>query len=456
MFKRLYITMTLYFLCVIVTTLVAVTIVFFFTVGRPLAREVHTMLRSHTLYLAGLVQDAEASDSDGQDLVTAFDRFRECYGFDIALFDHDRRPIAVTSESVFPLAPPTQAMVETMTREGLFVQSSHFGRPLIYMLPVDLGTGTPSYLYITRHFAPHRTPVLFLGGLGVIGLLLTVAVYPLSRGITGPLTRLTRDLEKIAAARFEEIPESRRKDEIGQLIRGYRAMSQSLHHMIVSKKQLLADISHELCSPLARIRVSTELIREKSSDPTTGRYLINIENDIESLDHLVDSLAVFSRMNLPGFSLTCALVTPRDLLGPIVEIYLPSSDSRNIQLTLAISGAYHAVLGDFERLKQVFSNLLDNALRYTDPGETIVLGAEDQGPDLCFYVEDPGPGVPESDREKIFDPLYRVDFSRNRTLGGAGLGLSIARRIVELHGGTLSYSRANHRTRFSFCLKKAH
>lgn len=452
MFKRLYVAMALYFMCVIAVTLAAVTLLFFFTVGRPLARELHTMLRNHTRYLADLVRHADVIDTGV--LVRDFDRFRESYGFDIVLYDADHHPLAATSNLGTSLPQLTDTMTSALKRGELFVQSSHFGRPLIYVLPVTAVEGRSCVLYVSRHFSPNRTPVSFLSGLALIGLLLAAAVYPLSRWITRPLSDLTRDLERLAAGHFDELPHSARADEIGQLIRGYRAMSQSVHQMIVSKKKLLADISHELCSPLARIRVGTELIRSKTFDPAAARYLMNIDTDIDTLDHLIDTLAVYSRMHLPGFTLSEAHLRPGDLLGSLRDVYLPLLEARDIYLSLVIPETGEGFTGDGERLKQVFSNLLDNALRFTEPGETITLGVENRETALCFYVDDPGPGVPESEVSNIFDPLYRVDYSRNRNLGGAGLGLAIARTIVELHGGQLTYSRINNRTRFMFCLDK--
>lgn len=446
--------MTLYFCGIIMATLAAVALLFFFTVGRPLAREVHAMLRSHTTYLASLVQGMETHPPDPHLLVRAFDRFNEHYGFDIALFDGDRRLIASSSSLAGQSIEITAPMINSMNRQGRYVQSSHFGRPLIYMSPVESDSHSAGYLYITRRFPENRTLVLFLGGLFLIGVLLTLAVYPLSKGITLPLTRLTQDLEKIASGQFDEVPVTSRRDEIGELIRGYRAMSQSVNQMMLSKKQLLADISHELCSPLARIRVGTELIKERAGEGKVKHYLENIENDITTMDHLIANLAAFSQMNLPGFSLARQNISPEDLVQVIRDLYLPLAETRQIHLILQNTGLLHPFHGDFERLKQVFSNLMDNALRYTAPGGVIGLGAEAQGRKICFFVEDQGPGVPESDREKIFEPLYRVDFSRNRALGGAGLGLAISRKIVELHGGELRYSRTNDQTRFTFCFEQ--
>lgn len=454
MFNRLYITMALYFMGIIITTLVAVAFLVFFTVGRPLAHDIHTMLRSHTRYLAEVIKDANQPISNNPDLTDAFDRFTRAYGFDIALFDSKHLIIGGSSSLYKTTIQVSADMFEKSDQKGIFVQSSHFSRPLIYMLPVTLSSGEPSYLYISKHFPGNKAIFGFLTGLALLGLLLTLAVYPLSKSITRPVTRMTRDLEKIAAGRFEHLPDSNRKDEIGELIRGYRSMSQSLNSMISSKKQLLADISHELCSPMARIRVGTELIKEKASGEKVHKYLTNIENDIASMDRLIGNLAEFSKMNLPGYALKKEPFDPGDLVSMIMSLYQPIMEKRGIRLSRHVSATSSPVYGDVEQLKQVFCNLVDNALRYTGINGDIGLGAGQGDNSVCFFVEDRGPGVPDSDREKIFEPLYRVDFSRNRELGGAGLGLALSRKIMELHKGSLDYSRDAGRTRFTFCIDK--
>lgn len=454
MFNRLYITMALYFLGIIITTLLAVTLLVFFTVGKPLAHDIHTMLRSHTRYLAEIVREARPPVARNPELARSFDRFSGAYGFDVALFDAQHHLINGSPSLDQATLQISETMFVESDSKGIFVQSSHFSRPLIYMLPVALSPTETCYLYISKHFPANTAIVGFLTGLAILGFLLTLAVYPLSKSITRPVTLLTRDLAHMAAGRFDQVPDSRRKDEIGELIRGFRAMSQSVNSMMTSKKQLLADISHELCSPMARIRMGTELIKENATGDKVAKYLNNIDNDIASMDRLIGNLAEFSKMNLPGYALKKERLSPHDLVGGIMDLYQPVTETRGVRLASDVPEKAPLISGDMEQLKQVFCNLTDNALRYTDTGGEIRLGFEEMGHTVCFFVEDQGPGVPESDKEKIFEPLYRVDFSRNRSLGGAGLGLALSRKIMELHGGSLDYSRENGRTRFTFCIGK--
>ena len=447
MFNKLYMKITAYFLMIIATTLVAVSLLFFFTMGRPMARDVHTMLRNHTRYLENLVRD---SAGNGEHMLASLERFSAHYGFGLALFNERRHLVFSSTSLKNENIALHDSMFERMSRDGIFVQSGHFGRPVIYMLPVDLNGKSRVYLYITKHFPENRALTSFFMGLVFIGGLLALAVYPLSKGITRPLIQLTRSLTDISHGEFSDMPETRRTDEIGDLLRVFREMSQSVDRMIHSKKQLLADISHELCSPLARIRVGTELIRDMSRDDKTLRYLEKIENDIVFMDHLILNLSVYSQMNLPGFVLKRCGLEAGELVLHIAGQYQLITARQSITIEQNLSRNLPRVTGDFERLKQVYSNVLDNAIRYTDRGGCIVIGAETGMGNVSFFVEDQGPGVPEDERGKIFDPLYRVDSSRNRDSGGAGLGLAISRKIMELHGGTLTYSRQQGRTRFTF------
>ena len=449
MFSRLYMKMAFVVSGLIATTLLAVMFLFYFTLGKPLARDIHAMLKNHTRYLGTLVRDSVDTGAMQQ----AVHGFVHSYGFHVTVFDEKGGSIVSETAPGHPTVAITPPMFRQMNEQGIFIQRGHFGRPLIYMFPVKLKDGTPRVVVLARKFSENRLFMAFPAGLAVLGFFLLAAVYPLSRHITGPLTVLSQSLERIARGEFHETPENEgRNDEIGGAIRLFNHMSRSVEQMIQSKKQLLADISHELCSPLARIRVGTELIKDSEPDEKTLRCVRRIENDIECMDHLVMNLSTYSKMNLPGFSLSLRPFSPEDLIRHVEFQYRFSAEKKQIHLECRVQGILPITNGDFEQLKRVFSNLLDNALRHTEKGGRVILGALAETGCLVFYVEDNGPGVPEVFREKIFEPLFRVDVSRNQDSGGSGLGLAISKRIVELHGGTLECTGEAGATRFTFRL----
>ncbi|MBU0992641.1 MAG: HAMP domain-containing histidine kinase [Proteobacteria bacterium] len=451
-FSKLYVKMTAWFLCTILATLFAVTLLFYMTVGRSLSQKIHSMLRSHSHYVSILIADLMEKNTSEDGINHFINQFSESYGFGIAVIDQNKKIYFHSRRLTEKDIPVSADMVDAIGKNGIFVQSGHFGRPIIYMLPISSATGDPIYVYITKTFPESMAEKSFLAGLVLVGVLLSLATYPFSKGITRPISELASSLQKMATGHFDQSPVCTRKDEIGDLFRVYRDMSQSVNRMILSKKQLLADMSHELCSPLSRIRVGTELLKEINTDERAMRHLKNIEKDIHSMDLLIGNLAIFSRMNLPNFTLNTEIINPKILLDHIYQQYLPIVTKKNRRLEVIQNEKMPDIRFDFERLKQVFSNLLDNAIRYSQEKQSIRIGAYEDGRYVCFFVEDQGPGVPENESERIFEPLYRVDSSRNQASGGAGLGLAISKKIMDHHKGNLFYKRENENTFFSFCI----
>lgn len=455
MTNKLYIRIALHFLILLGTAMVAIMLWFYITVGRSVANDVHTMLRSHAGFINAMVSAGLEQDDPEETCRQLFDLVSGRLKVESALLDHNgQRLIASDALAGKSLQLPAH-WLEEIEQNGLFAQSSHFGKQAIYVMPLNATEQKAAYLYTTRPSSRDGHHGAFLVGVLIIGVLLTGAIYPLSKSITRPLSDLTRSLEKISGGNFEAGPVCNRQDEIGTLLRSYREMSRSVDKMIRASKQLLADISHELRSPLTRIRVGTELLRKNVSGEKAERRLQSIDKEIDSLDRLVTSLAAYSSMNLPGFVLSSGPVSPTHLINRLHERYQPISEIKNLDFSVISDKKTALITGDQELLSRVMTNLLDNAFHHTPAGGNITMGARDEGNSVCFFVTDTGPGVPESHRDRIFDPLYRVDPSRNNATGGAGLGLSIARGIVALHGGLINYSRENGVTRFSFYINKS-
>jgi len=165
-------------------------------------------------------------------------------------------------------------------------------------------------------------------------------------------------------------------------------------------------------------------------------------------------MAAYSRMNLPGFVFSPEPVDPGELAAEAKERYLPLAKSRQVELQLALEPDLPEIIADAELLRQVFDNLLDNALAHTPAGGRVTIGVRLQGDRICIFMADTGPGVPDEHRERIFEPLYRVDPARNAATGGAGLGLAIARQIMDLHGGNIEYRQKENEAGFYFILNK--
>ena len=273
-------------------------------------------------------------------------------------------------------------------------------------------------------------PLLRLGMAIIISGLLC---FLLSRLLTRRVRALQGASRRLAEGDLDARIAVRGKggDETDELARDFNSMAEQLQARIDSQKRLLQDVSHELRSPLARLRIALALAQEQPD--TTDKQLARIEQEAERLDELIGQL-------LSSQAESITLDAHIDLVPLLTDLardadFEGKQDDKRVALFTDRDEAVVASSGDL--LQKCFENILRNALKYTanDSEVTIDLRGTEDGFSVC--IEDRGPGVPESELERIFDPLYRVDTVRHRATGGYGLGLAIARRAMEQHGGEL-------------------
>jgi two-component system sensor histidine kinase CpxA len=227
-----------------------------------------------------------------------------------------------------------------------------------------------------------------------------------------------------------------RRDEFGILARDFNQMAVRLHSQMASKEALLRDISHELRSPLTRLRVGLGLARRGGGDVEI--QFNRIERDIERLDALIGETLQLSRLSDPVQTFVCESVDLGLLLNEVIE------DAQLEAIASAKSIEPSTILdlcvdGNLELLRRAIDNVLRNAIRFEPSGGSVEVSTEVDGSGATIAVRDHGCGVPEPDLERIFEAFYRVAESRERSNGGTGLGLAITARIMALHGG---YSKA--------------
>jgi two-component system sensor histidine kinase CpxA len=269
--------------------------------------------------------------------------------------------------------------------------------------------------------------------------------YFLARSLVTPLEELRKASRKIAAGdlatRVSKTMPSR-QDEIGQLATDFDIMTSRLQAMQQANQRLMQDVSHELRSPLARLNVALEIARKKGVGEIEAEIdRIALESDrLEKLVNDVLGLLRESSTTMPKFNEDLDL---SDLLSDLVDVvnYEVPEGKPGISWQAAAPCDFH---GDRELLWRAMENLLRNALRYTDPdrGVLLELTVSKRKAIARLDVRDFGSGVPEGELEKIFEPFYRVQESRDRSSGGHGLGLSIAANAVQMHGGSIKASNA--------------
>ena len=292
----------------------------------------------------------------------------------------------------------------------------------------------------------------FLWGLIFVGLVIAILVIPVSRLITRPLDGLRRSALQIAEGDLSHRAPIRSRDEIGELGRAFNQMADRLQGMIKGGKALTANVSHQLRSPLARIRVAAELLKEKlerGDAAGTERQLKDIQEDVEEMDRMIGQLLAFSKLDIHEAALRH---DPLDLVALVkehLERFGPMMDQKGIrtETDLRFMGPFPA---DRDAMSTILTNLLDNACKYTPPNGVVRVSVSPEEKSLRLSVVNTTDRVlSEEQLGRLFDPFYRVEGSSPK---GTGLGLAIVRKIIEKQGGAIEASQSENSICITFTL----
>ncbi len=274
--------------------------------------------------------------------------------------------------------------------------------------------------------------------IAVLALLLSaLAALLLARRLLRPIRRITAAAKALGAGRYATRIQSDRSDELGRLARDFNHLAAALERNEQTRRQWVADISHELRTPLAILRGEIEALLDGVRQLSAQR-LQSLHGEVLGLGKLVDDLYELALSDLGALDYKRETLDLAEVIDETVEGFRRRFAAKGLQLVNRVQGPL-PLTGDPRRLQQLFTNLLENSRRYTDPGGRleITLDAAKGEADGCYHLllQDTAPGVPDQALPRLFERLYRVDKSRSRSLGGAGLGLAICRNIVAAHGG---------------------
>ena len=233
-----------------------------------------------------------------------------------------------------------------------------------------------------------------------------------------------------------------RKDELGELAQSFNSMAEKLEELVTSQKRLIRDISHELRSPLTRLNIALELTRKKTH-PDCEEHLKRIEKEAEELNVMISSLLSLSRLETCWQEMKITRFDLAEMLREVAEDGNFEAAAKDAMVELdKLEDAF--IEGDPDILRRALQNVIRNAVRHTAPGTGVEVSLKDDlaGGYLDITIRDHGPGLPEEELEKIFQPFYRFEEARDRQSGGAGIGLAIARRSIDLHKGTITAANA--------------
>jgi len=328
------------------------------------------------------------------------------------------------------------------------------GQPLMPMMQPEAPVGT---LYISPPSSLVSTQLLYAaigryflwGGLVAIGIALIIT-FLLSRRILSPVKALTSAAQRFGHGDFSQSVEIKDRGEIGELAKAFNSMASDLERVEQLRRNMVADIAHELRTPLSNIKGYLEAILDgvKKQDTETIRSL---NEEATLLSRLVDDLQELSLAEAGKLKLDCKPEDIGNLVKQAVSTMQEQATAKGLLVFTNLPETLPKVKIDSHRINQVLRNLLKNAIAHTEKGGSITVTAQEQSGWVKVSVADTGEGIPPEALPYIFERFYRVDKSRTRATGGIGLGLTIAKQLVEAHGGEIeAQSELGKGSRFIF------
>jgi len=281
---------------------------------------------------------------------------------------------------------------------------------------------------------------LLLSALAASAAAIAVGLF-ITRQIVAPIRALSQASRRISAGSYTERVDLAGEnqsdmDELGQLAQDFNRMAENLEHTEALRRQLIGDVSHELRTPLTAIKGSMEALIDGVL-PAEPETFEQIYQEADRLQRLVNDLQELSRVESGAFKLDPQPLLLADLLKTVTIRLDRQYAEKGVRLEIDIPSDLPGVMADADRLSQVLFNLVGNALQYTPAGGQVAVAARRQGSEVQVSVQDTGIGIAAEHLQHVFDRFYRADSSRSRVSGGSGIGLTIAKHLVEAHGGRI-------------------
>jgi signal transduction histidine kinase len=375
----------------------------------------------------GLTGELGALIDHPNELAQRLTELRESHSSEITIYDDARH--VMTSNVEPPLDLPGPGPDRRPPHERSEV------------LPIVIGGR--QWTLVGRH-SHHEPPspmapllTFFFSGVVILG----IGSFLTARWIVRPLEDLTRAARALGAGDLRARAGLQRADELGEVGRSFDEMADRIQTLLLAEKELLANVSHELRTPLARIRVALDIAAE--GDMETARVsLSEIGLDLSELEALIDDILTTTRLEIAsgrtgaGFDLHKKTIEPSVIGERASERFRSRHPARRLEVTIAPD--LPSIEADEVLLRRVIDNLLDNAHKYSpDADRPVRLRVRREGASVAFVIADQGIGIHEDDLPHVFTAFFRGERSRARGTGGVGLGLTLAKRIVEAHGGTI-------------------
>jgi len=389
-------------------------------------------------------------DRRGSDLVQSLADYYSTHG---SWEGVDEKIVTETAPQMPEGGPPRDAFFTLANENGRVIspgQGYHFGQQVPQFeldqgIPIEVDGEIVGILVRGRipfdrnpredEFIQRTNLMLVYSAMGVSVVALLLGIF-LSRTITRPIHELTEATHAVADGELGRQVSVRSKDEMGELATSFNKMSADLARSTEARKQMTADIAHELRTPLSLILGHAEAVHDGVLPPTNENFEI-IREEALRLEHLVNDLRTLSLADAGELSIIPQEVSPQKLFNDLQATYQHIASKKNVKITIETPSELPMLTIDPGRMTQVLTNILDNALQHTPESGKITLSAKNVQDGVELSIRDSGPGIEGDDVNRIFERFYRTDTARHRQDGGSGLGLAIARSIVEMHKGNI-------------------
>lgn len=335
----------------------------------------------------------------------------------LTLLDADRAPV------IGPPEAPADALLRPLERDGRTVG-------WLRLVPLPGLTET-----LDLDFQQRQSRMIQIAAAAALLLAALVSV-PLARHLLGPIRTLTRNMAGLTRGHFQIRTRISRRDELGELATGFNRLAQTLEENETLRRRWVADVAHELRTPLAILTGETDALAE-GIRPWDDGAKASLQAEVAKLNKLVDDLHQLALSDVGALTYRQQALALESLLELVVARHAGDCDKAGLRLRSDLSEPPSLVVGDPDRLTQLFDNLLRNSLRYTDSGGELTIATRRRGNQVLIDFQDSAPGVPRNELPHLFERFFRVDKSRSRAQGGAGLGLAICRNIVAAHDGSI-------------------
>ncbi|OGO85732.1 MAG: hypothetical protein A2Y22_04560 [Clostridiales bacterium GWD2_32_59] len=272
----------------------------------------------------------------------------------------------------------------------------------------------------------------------------------LSGIIMSPIKEMLKVIEKMTEGRFNQKIKVRGHDELSELSMAFNQMSAKLQKVDASRQEFVANVSHELKTPLSSMKVLIEsvLFQDNVSEETYKEFLTDTNSEIDRLTEIINSLLVLVKLDRKVVPINAEMTNMNELLSDIIKRLKPLSDKREIELIYDQEKEVNGEV-DVVKITLALTNLIENGIKYNNDGGYVKVKLDGDHQNAYISIEDNGIGIPEEEQNKVFERFYRIDKTRDRDTGGTGLGLAITQRTVLLHNGSIKLtSKENEGTMF--------